>query len=368
MENQITVYEPYSKPATIRVFEQIAQLPEAVNLVASVVPVEAGANAEMRRALALKALGEFVLSVGSSDNCNRILACTTESILQTCATGAATGLSFLKGMDECYPVPYYNKELRISVCQFQASYKGMTKLVTRACQVRNIDAKLVYAGENFHPVGGTSPHIDHDILLSLQGKMNLIEGGYAIAHFADGSTQFEVFSKDELDKIRNCTKKSKSGAESPAWRFWAEEMYKKGMVKRLCKKLPKLGTQEDQAHLQRLMEYEHTLTTIEPKMIEAISDERAQGTLSVEQDLGAVEVEMTRERLVAKIETTLKSRPNDWEKSPEAFYDTASKNLAKEIGHDPTPEELCTAFSEGRAVWDTAEFVPKEPATEGTEQ
>jgi recombination protein RecT len=75
----------------------------------------------------------------------------------------------------------------------------------------------------------------------LERKEGAPIGAYAIAYFRDGGFQFEIMARDEIEKVRATSeswKNEKTRRFSP-WETWADEMWKKTVMKRLFKVLPK---------------------------------------------------------------------------------------------------------------------------------
>ena len=155
-----------------------------------------------------------------------ILKCTKESILLSVFQSLDLGLEIGNALGEAHLVPYG------STCQMIPGYRGLVSLARRSGKIRAIEARIVREGDEFDYELGTNPKLVHKPSFSeVPAEMRAV---YAIAFFADGSTQFEIMVKAEVDAIR---KRSRSGNNGP-WVTDYEEMAKKTVVRRLSKYLP----------------------------------------------------------------------------------------------------------------------------------
>lgn len=149
-----------------------------------------------------------------------------ETIPLCLAKGAYLGLDFFNG--ECYAIPYKGN------MQFQTDYKGEIKLCKRYSKnpIKDIFAKAVREGDFFEE------EIDcgvQRIIYKPKPFSNAgIIGAFAIVVYKDGSMLYDTMSKEEIEKVRNTYSKAK---DSPAWRNSPGEMYKKTVIRRLCKSI-----------------------------------------------------------------------------------------------------------------------------------
>lgn len=137
--------------------------------------------------------------------------------------GAYLGLDFYS--KECYLVPYGNQ------LNYQTDYRGAKKLAKKYSirPVKDIYAKLVREGDTFEEsiVNGEqtfnfSPKVFSD------GK---IIGAFAVVLYKDGGMSYETMSLADLEN----TRKQSKASNSPAWKNFTGEMYKKTVLHRLCK-------------------------------------------------------------------------------------------------------------------------------------
>ena len=161
--------------------------------------------------------------------------------------GAYLGLDFFN--KECYLIPY-GQDL-----QFQVDYKGSIKLAKKYA-VRPVDeiyARIVREGDEFsEEVRDNEPIINFKPKPFNNGK---IVGAFAVCQYKDGGSKVEVMSIEQLDAAKRMSK-AQTGT---AWKFFAEEMYKKTVIRRLCKGIPiemENPTQEALMHDDTIIEAE----------------------------------------------------------------------------------------------------------------
>jgi recombination protein RecT len=137
--------------------------------------------------------------------------------------GAYLGLDFFN--KECYAVPYGQQ------LQFTPSYKGMVKLAKRFSKrkITDIYAHVVRDGDEFES-GMVDGH-EHVSYTPKPFNDGPIVGAFAVAQYEDGGIKVETMSKSQLDSVKRMSK-AQSGT---AWKFFADEMYRKSVIRRLCK-------------------------------------------------------------------------------------------------------------------------------------
>ncbi len=165
--------------------------------------------------------------------------CTPLSILNAMMSAATYDLGVCDGSNEGYLVPYNVKtkvdgrEVWQKQAQFIPGYQGLVKKAIESGKVRNIEARVVHAKDTFEYELGLTPKLKH--IPHLGADRGEIIAAYAVGFMPDGSTQFEVMSRDEIDAIKNRGKEKKF---SP-WESDYSEMARKTVVRRLYKYLPK---------------------------------------------------------------------------------------------------------------------------------
>lgn len=146
------------------------------------------------------------------------------SIITCFMKGAVLGLDFFNG--ECYGIPYGSQ------MNFQTDYKGEIKLNKKYSKnpIRDIFAKVVREGDEFYEEvnGGEQTIYFKPEPFSTKPMV----GAFAVVKYQDGSMQYETMSKEEIENVRNAYSKA---ANSKAWESSTGEMYKKTVLRRLCK-------------------------------------------------------------------------------------------------------------------------------------
>ncbi|CAH1054061.1 RecT family recombinase [Paenibacillus pseudetheri] len=162
---------------------------------------------------------------------NGIAECNAMSVARTMLKGAFLGLDFFN--KECYAIIYGGS------VEFQTDYKGEVKLAKKYSinKIKDIYAKLVRIGDEFtETIEGGKQSISFKPLPFNDGE---ILGAFAIVLYEDGSMNYDTMSKKEIEEIKvNFSRKNKKTNEySKAWVATPGEMYKKTILRRLCKNI-----------------------------------------------------------------------------------------------------------------------------------
>ena len=114
--------------------------------------------------------------------------------------------------------------------QMIAEYRGLIRALYRTGRVTKAYAQVVRDQDQFEIDYGTDT-LSHKPCL--KGNAGAVYGAYALVVTKDGARHFHYMSLDELEKVR----KSALGRDQEAWTKWTEEMYRKTVMKNLCKYL-----------------------------------------------------------------------------------------------------------------------------------
>ena len=181
----------------------------------------------------------FALQILESNN--YLQKARPESIRNAIVNLSLTGLTLNPALKYAYLVPRNSQDgLNIVL---DISYIGMIKLLTDAGAVKNVDAGVIYSNDKYDFRKGSDPYFKHQPALVNRGEKI---GAYAIAYLRDGGFQFEIMGRDEIEKVRATSesyKNEKTRKYSP-WENWEDEMWKKTVLKRLFKLLPKTKFQK----------------------------------------------------------------------------------------------------------------------------
>lgn len=136
--------------------------------------------------------------------------------------------------NECYLIPYYNKELGKTYINFVTSFIGMQKLALKYSQrpIESFTADIVHEGDSVRIITRDGKRIVDTNINPLETKKPVI-GAIAICTYKDGNQDCEFIPIEELEIIRNQSK----AKNSLAWSSFRGEMYKKAAMRRLCKSI-----------------------------------------------------------------------------------------------------------------------------------
>ena len=165
-----------------------------------------------------------------------LMKCDPNSVKDSVVNVALTGITLNPALKFAYLVPRKVKgDLK---CILDISYMGMIKILTDAGAVKNVDAGVIYSNDKYDFRRGSDPYFKHQPALSNRGEKI---GAYAIAFLRDGGFQFEILGRDEIEKVRATSEsyKNEEGRKFSPWETWEDEMWKKTVLKRLFKLLPK---------------------------------------------------------------------------------------------------------------------------------
>jgi recombination protein RecT len=174
---------------------------------------------------------------------SKLLLCTRESITLSVMQAAELGLEPGGSLGEGYMVPYNCKvkdergqERWEMQAKFIPGYRGLIVLARRSGEIANIFAEAVYKGDKFDVELGLNPKLVHvpDYDSDMRDDVKNMTFTYAVAKFKDGSYQFVVLSRKQIEKLRA---RSKAATFGP-WVTDFEEMAKKTGIRRLAKYLP----------------------------------------------------------------------------------------------------------------------------------
>ena len=172
--------------------------------------------------------------------------CTADSALKAILHVAQVGLTLNPFKKEAYLVPRYNyKTGETDVC-LDPSYIGLIKLATDSGIVKSINCQLIYSGDEIDlDMSEENPVKKHTPYFLIGNEKGSIIGAYSIATLKDGTKHAEIMGRAEIEDIRERSegyKAYKQGkTKSNVWVTDEGEMFRKTVIKRHCKYLPKSG-------------------------------------------------------------------------------------------------------------------------------
>ena len=165
-----------------------------------------------------------------------------QSLFKSCQLAAADGL-LLDGREAAL-VPF-GKEI-----QYIPMVGGLLKKLRQSGDLKSISAQIVHENDEFDFwTDEEGQHLKHRPNLMSRGKKVL---AYAVAILKDGGVQIEVMTSEQILAIRKVSKAAGS-AHSP-WNTFEDEMWRKTVLRRICKYLP------SSTELERLYEHDNEST------------------------------------------------------------------------------------------------------------
>ncbi len=125
-------------------------------------------------------------------------------------------------------IPFNNNKLGIVECQLIIDYKGLIELAKRSGDVKSWRGETVCEADSFDWKNG---EVTHGI--NWRKPRGDVQAVYSAVTMEDGTTDFEVMTKDDVEAIR---KRSRSANAGPWVTDWAE-MAKKTVMRRHSKRL-----------------------------------------------------------------------------------------------------------------------------------
>lgn len=181
------------------------------------------------------------IAVTACQKTPKLLDCRPVSLLGAIIQCAQLGLEPNDGTGRAWLIPFGNE------VTFIPGYRGLVDLARRSGEIKRFDVRAVHAGDVFQYSYGLKPLLNHIPKPAERGDLTHV---YAVAEFKDGGLQFDVMTKEEVDKIRKRSKASSSGP----WVTDYEEMAKKTVVRRICKMLPVSAETIQAVHLDERAE------------------------------------------------------------------------------------------------------------------
>jgi len=161
----------------------------------------------------------------------RLKECTVTSLIGAVMQASILGFSPASVLGECYFVPYGGQ------VQFQIGYKGYKKLARQSGQISQLYAECVYKGDTFEYSLGLDKNLIHKPDLFGTRKDEDLLFVYAVAKYKDGTNDFVVLTKTEVEKLRLRNTFQKAIPDG-AWKTDYSAMAKAKAVKQLAKWLP----------------------------------------------------------------------------------------------------------------------------------
>jgi phage RecT family recombinase len=163
------------------------------------------------------AAGQVALAFRQAAQTNdRLYSCDPASVAQAVALSAMTGLMPGGPLPDVYLLP------RGKNLQWQVSHRGFAKLASRN-GVR-LRTKAVFESDEFRVVEGTEPVLTHVPALDADQSWDTLIAVYVVAHYKNGSKDFVVIRKADIEKRRGNSDAWKRDKVRSPWGQWPIEM------------------------------------------------------------------------------------------------------------------------------------------------
>jgi recombination protein RecT len=159
-----------------------------------------------------------------------LLECSRESFFRALLDLSALGIE--ADGRRAHLIPFRNNKTRTMDVQLIIDYKGIAELVRRSGDVSYIHADAVYANDDFAYAYGSGAFLKH--VPNMEERGDKAVAFYSFVRLKDGTEDFIVMSRREVDKIRARSKAKDAGP----WVSDYDEMGKKTVFRRHSKWLP----------------------------------------------------------------------------------------------------------------------------------
>ncbi len=160
-----------------------------------------------------------------------LLDCYTPSLFGAMIKCSQLGLEPNNALGQAYMIPFRNNKQNRTDVQLIIGYRGMIDLARRSGHVVSMNAQAVREGDEFNWGFGLEEKLDH----KPGSDRGEITHFYAYAKLTGGGHQFDVLTKQDVDKIMAGTQSK--GKYGP-WADHYEQMGRKTMIRRLFNYLP----------------------------------------------------------------------------------------------------------------------------------
>ncbi len=197
----------------------------------------------------------------------KLAKCTTASLLKAVMDAGQLGLE-PNGI-HAYLIPYWNSKSSCYEAQFQVGYRGLMQIARRAGDI-NFSAEVVYENDHFDYALGLEDRLEHIPCMTNRGEM---VAAYAIAKFGKGEYAFKIMFAEDILKIKSVVM-GKSKTYYGPWKDHEEAMWKKTVLKQLCKLLPESVEMQTATAIDDQNSFQDSFPTDE-EIIEIKTNEKA---------------------------------------------------------------------------------------------
>lgn len=171
-----------------------------------------------------------------------LLDCTPASVVIGVHEAASLGLMLDGVMGQAYLIPRNVKNRSTGNMEKRAvmmpGYRGLISLARKSGEISSIESHVVYQGDVFHYTHGLHADLAHTPRDERPDDAKRTHV-WALAKFKDGGHHFEVLTARDVESIK--TRSQVRDGYGP-WATDTDEMWKKTVLRRLCKMLPMTTT------------------------------------------------------------------------------------------------------------------------------
>ena len=159
------------------------------------------------------------------------------SLFRAARDAAELGLSLNPTLGEADILKVWNNKISGYESQFRPRYGGLMKLARQSGDVKKIEAHVVHKNDEFQEERGLNPILIHRPARDNPGPPTHV---YCVWVLADGEKQFEVMTGEQVMAIKaRSSSKTKDGRIVGPWVTDEEEMWRKTVVRRASKYMPR---------------------------------------------------------------------------------------------------------------------------------
>lgn len=197
--------------------------------------------------------------------------CSKESVANALLEMCIQGLNPMK--KQCYFIAYGGK------LEMQRSYQGSIAVAKQVGGIKSVHANVIFEGDVFeyevNPNTGRKHVTKHEQKIE-NIDLNKIRGAYAVAVFADGSTNMEAMN---ILQIKKAWAQGKGGGNTGAHLNFTDEMCRKTVINRLCKTII---NNSDDSSLFKSEEENQPEITVDATVIEEIKENANATEISID--------------------------------------------------------------------------------------
>lgn len=168
---------------------------------------------------------EFALQIVKSTEALRDVS--PDSVMHSLIQVATMGLTLNPTESLCYLIPYGNR------CYPSPSYRGLVALSTRHKAVKWVQADVVYEKDQFSYRLGTTCEVIHTPHLGRDRGKRIC--AYVVWRTGSGDIRADILPDEELVKMEQAAERKNKGKQTPAYKWWRDEMAKKSAIRRASK-------------------------------------------------------------------------------------------------------------------------------------